>query len=100
MLPAFLHGKIIGGGCFFLFNKLQSEEVDHKETFKYHMMFFEQFYTPPLCDGILTLSANPSPHMTFSTKLYRERGSVKCELSFFSHDKSYMTVWPNPLLPI
>jgi len=36
------------------------------------MTIFEQFYTPSPYDSILKFSANPSPHMTFSTKPYRK----------------------------
>jgi len=49
----------------------------------------------PLYDGILTFSANLLPH-----HIYRKYSKINCKLSFFSHYKSYMTIWPFPPPPI
>jgi len=44
----------------------------------------------------------PPPYTTFLTTsplTYRKYSNSKCELSFFSHYKSYMTIWTNPPTP-
>jgi len=73
----------------------------NRETFKYHnyVGFLSNLRPLPPYDGILTFSANPlSPYDVFNQPpaytVNRESGTV---LSFFSHYKSYMTVWPTPL---
>jgi len=64
---------------------------------------FLQFYTPPPYNDILMFSASPltpsydvfyQPLPTYTEN--RGRG-MNGKLSFFSHYKSYMTRWPNPL---
>jgi len=53
---------------FLYFQNFGAETIFSQRTFKYNMtVFLSSFRPPPPCDGILTFSANLSPHMTFST---------------------------------
>jgi len=45
----------------------------------------------------------PPPYDIFSNPfppIYRKKSQRNCELSFISHYKSYMTIWPNPFSPV
>jgi len=57
--------------------------------------FLSNFRPLPHMTVFWGFQPTPSPHMTFSANplppIYRK---WNCELSFFSHNKNYMTVWP------
>jgi len=67
------------------------------------MTVFEQFYPLPPIWRYSDVFNQPPPHshMSFSTNLlphiYRKQSKINCKLSFLSHYKSYMMIWPNPL---
>jgi len=68
-----------------------------KKTFKFHMTVFWAILDPFFpYDSILTFSANPL-HDVFNQPfplINRKQSKRNCKLSFFSHYKSYMTIWP------